>query len=367
MATRTKSKKQPETTKAFDWKALAINVSIGTGLIVLVGSILCGWATFLVKFLAVRWKNELSPRTVNTITLEELGQVGDLFGGANALFAALAFIGVAIAAYYQRQTFEQQKRDSVQAAEALQLSNDANTAQLVLSHQEQFENLFFRVLAEAQRQLDGLKLITVDEEDSDNMSEQQETAFVYYQIEQMLSKLFVDYIADQPRAAVKENTDSVRLKVEEFYAAVYSRNRYVLAPLFRTLYQLFDIISRSKLNYEQQCNYSKIMRASLNENLVRLLMLNGLSKPGLNFKPLIEKYGLLKHISADPYEYPMINKLAALLYGNCAFEEFSYRSCCYDAEKGYKLPKRSRMENLDALNHYEAMREANAENEEDDD
>lgn len=44
--------------------------------------------------------------------LEKLGQIGDLFGGINALFAALAFVGVAVSTDLARRAYKEDKQKS---------------------------------------------------------------------------------------------------------------------------------------------------------------------------------------------------------------------------------------------------------------
>lgn len=65
-------------------------------------------------------------------TLEQLGQMGDLFGGLNVLFAAFAFVGVAWAAGLQRRAL-------LDARAAYEVERRAIARQ-------QFEGTFFHLL-----------------------------------------------------------------------------------------------------------------------------------------------------------------------------------------------------------------------------
>ena len=81
------------------------------------------------------------------------------------------------------------------------------------------------------------------------------------------------------------------------YAKMYKTNEAELGHYFRTLYNLIRYIDEH--GHEQRAMYSRLVRAQLSRWEVELLFYNGLSKHGEKFKPLIEKYSLLKHLSED--------------------------------------------------------------------
>ena len=72
-------------------------------------------------------------------TLQDLGQTGDIFGGVNALFAALAFIGVGVAAYYQRESWRLQHASWQMLVDAEERAERDHVRQ-------SFEPLFFELL-----------------------------------------------------------------------------------------------------------------------------------------------------------------------------------------------------------------------------
>jgi hypothetical protein len=70
---------------------------------------------------------------------------------------------------------------------------------------------------------------------------------------------------------------------------------------FRTLYHLIEFIDQSFI--DEKAYYVGIVRAQLSTDELTLLFYNGLSEQGENFKPLIEKYALLKNWRMhDPFQ-----------------------------------------------------------------
>lgn len=89
------------------------------------------------------------------------------------------------------------------------------------------------------------------------------------------------------------------------------------------------------MTYSEQCQYSKIARASINERIVLLVMLNGLTRQGKNLKDLIERYGLLKHLVQDSVAW----KLGHMLYKRTAFQGYLKREEVYDPESAKNRQK----------------------------
>lgn len=62
---------------------------------------------------------------------------------------------------------------------------------------------------------------------------------------------------------------------------------------FRTLYHLIEFVYKSPI--EDKTYYTGLIRAQLSTDEVALFFYNGLSEQGRGFKPLIERYALLKN------------------------------------------------------------------------
>lgn len=68
--------------------------------------------------------------------LAQLGQIGDLFGGINALFAALAFVGVALSTDHARRVYKEERQIAKDAIFVKQVQQTYEWAYDVFSEQE---------------------------------------------------------------------------------------------------------------------------------------------------------------------------------------------------------------------------------------
>lgn len=92
---------------------------------------------------------------------------------------------------------------------------------------------------------------------------------------------------------IKPDGDS---SIEDSYYKIYNYNDHFLANYFRTLFGIVNYIKEKSHNVDF---HIKIMAAQLSEPEVFLLALNGLTQNGTRFKPLIEEFGLLEHLSDE--------------------------------------------------------------------
>lgn len=93
---------------------------------------------------------------------------------------------------------------------------------------------------------------------------------------------------------------------------------------FRNLYRLIKIIDNYtfsddlNIDFEKKYFYTSIVRAQFSDYEVKWIFINGLSTYGEKFKPLIEKYSLLKNISKG--DEAIIDFIK--FYDKSAFEKF---------------------------------------------
>jgi hypothetical protein len=80
------------------------------------------------------------------------------------------------------------------------------------------------------------------------------------------------------------------------YIQFYTVNKKLLAHYFRTLYRIFKLIENSNFNDSEKMDYAKIVRAQLSEAELFFLNYNACTLEGQNFRPLIVKYNLIKHL-----------------------------------------------------------------------
>ncbi len=77
---------------------------------------------------------------------KSVGEFGDMFGGVNALFSGLAFVGVIIAIMMQSKELELQREELKQTREELKGQKKQLQLQNETMQKQQFENTFFQML-----------------------------------------------------------------------------------------------------------------------------------------------------------------------------------------------------------------------------
>jgi len=209
------------------------------------------------------------PETEKANYMAALGQTGDLFGGINALFAALAFAGVGLAAFYQYESWQLQKEQTRLTQEQARLAREEHI-------QQSFEPLFFKLL-------ERFESVNADALDVFN------NAWEYV----------VEEAYDGFRSSGAENdppgSEPHRAVVAAFQD-IYERDHSTFGPYYRSLFQIFKFISNSNLTAEQKTQYANITRTTLSEVEVTMLGFNCLNDVGRDFLPYVEAYGLLKHV-----------------------------------------------------------------------
>lgn len=80
------------------------------------------------------------------------------------------------------------------------------------------------------------------------------------------------------------------------YLDFYVKNARELAPHFRTLYRIFNLIDHSEIDNDKKLEFAKIARAQLSEGELFFLRYNCMTSYGNKFIEYINKYRLLKHL-----------------------------------------------------------------------
>lgn len=270
-------------------------------------SLWCTWWRSGAALVARFWASAPAAKdAVPPVTLAELGQAGDLFGGFSALFSALAFVGVAVAAYLQRETILLQRkqiadatRDAVEAKAAADKERAAATLQQA---RQAFEPLFFQIVNLLRSQTEKMQLKVSPARDRGSAMMHFDAALA--DVRNHLTMLW----------AMHNSTDEPNRQhaaASEFYLTVYSENESHLGPYFRTLYHALKLIHRSGLPEEEKVDYANILRGLLTRDELLLVMLNCLSGYGAGLKAYIEIYGVLKHITKLETGTPAIDEQIA--------------------------------------------------------
>lgn len=284
-------------------KSIAPTIGAVTALVAALGAWWCWW-WFGAAYVARHWKSEGEPG------LADLGVAGDMFGGFSALFSALAFVGVVIAAYLQRETIKlqriQMQRAETEAQEArLRGKEDAARASAAQARQA-FEPLFFQLVELLRDQSNQIQL-RVDVEATSTMHFPAALEVVRTRAEETWKW-----------ATGKNLPDEGLAKLSDSYSALYSRNESRLGPYLRTLYHTLKLIDRSELPDDEKVDYANILRGLLSRDELLLVILNCLSGWGVGLKHYIEKYGVLKHITRSDQRPTLDEDLARLRFASTA-------------------------------------------------
>jgi hypothetical protein len=207
--------------------------------------------------------------------LTAAGQAGDLFGGFNALFSSLAFVAAGTALVLQAKTMRAtQQQVALQAFEPMFLH-------LTLTHE--------RLATSTVVNLDGYEVSGVA---------QAGEVSVYV----AAAKLSEAIRGNREFREIMPSSSPTNEKIEfltDEYLTIYRLpgNEFAFGPYFRSLYHIFKFIKNSNLTLEQKASYANIARSTLGVEHLFLLSINCLTKYGEGFKPLVEEYGLLKHMA----------------------------------------------------------------------
>ncbi|ESS73933.1 hypothetical protein MGMO_8c00700 [Methyloglobulus morosus KoM1] len=205
---------------------------------------------------------------------DKWGQFGDYLGGVlNPIFGFLGFIALLLTLKLQRQELKLSTEELAKSAKALELQNKALA-------QQNFENTFFQLL----RRHGEL----VSEASYNNLTGR----YVF----QNLYQTRLTHIYNNEVTKVED----INERAITSYKVFFSHHHHLLAHYFRVLYHVFKFIDTSQLSEDDKSNYANIARAQLSSYELCLMFYNGIYGEGkVGFKPLIEKYGLLKHLDTN--------------------------------------------------------------------
>jgi Putative phage abortive infection protein len=242
------------------------------------------WATHGIHWIAGLLRAK-APASAAPTQLGELGQAGDVFGGVNALFAAFAFVGVGLAAFFQYRTFtlieEQQK-------------------------QQRFEPLFFELLKLTHEKIPNKLLSTL--KGQEGLGAPQKV------VEDLYDVLILKCTSGKVPQALTVDRQVLNACLVFIYGPLYQRNEESLGPYFRSINLLLKRIHTSRLPLEERLGYVELVQIAIPEPMCLLLLLHMLIASNDEFSSLAQGYGLLKNLA--------INRIgvegAQRLTGTCA-------------------------------------------------
>jgi hypothetical protein len=223
----------------------------------------------------------------------KFGISGDFFGFSNAVFSALAFAMIIVTLWMQKYELKQQRRELEQTQEIMRLQKEEMELQRqVMNDQQQemkqqndslrrqrFESTFFGMLELHNQVVSSLV--------SPSGRRAGRSAF----------RMFLDSLreAADPKTPSDLRRSSKDVDLLPLYESWYVDNESAIGHYFRTLYNIMRYVDES--GGREARTYSRLVRAQLSSDELELLLYNGVSQYGkAKFKPLIEKYSLLKHV-----------------------------------------------------------------------
>lgn len=228
------------------------------------------------------------------------GTFGDMFGSINALFSGLALAGIILTILMQRQELQLQRDELKETRNEFITQNETLKVQ-------RFENTFFNLLnlhhqivnsidysyyktKEKTRGMGGLRFGEVKPEDKERV--------------EIKGRDFFKHHFDGLSGVIKETPE----KYEELYLKYYHVLQTDLGHYFRNLYRIIKFVDQTDFSYQKDAiddkqqfqlkyQYTSMIRAQLSDYELLWIFYNGICEYGEEkFKPLIEKYSLLKNI-----------------------------------------------------------------------
>ncbi len=214
------------------------------------------------------------------------GTFGDMFGSVNALFSGLAFAGVICAILLQMKELSLQRNELKLTRDELKGQKMQMELQNKTLLKQNFENTFFQLLGLHQQILGAIDLIVRQ----GSVISGRDCFSKFYD---SLKKTWAKEIA--------KNIGEGKTK-EEVLNLVYlkfnNKHQSEFGHYFRSLYHIIKLIDHSDV--EDKRLYTNLVRAQLSSYELTLLFYNCLSDLGREkFKPLVEKYALLKNMPKD--------------------------------------------------------------------
>ncbi len=225
---------------------------------------------------------------------EVWGTFGDFFGGVyGTIFTLISVILMYVTFKSQRELTRNSDRiqqDIARAANEAQekLSERANDFQRELTHtsneqaeRQRFNDLFFELLKLYKSSIAELGLGYIEEGECLPCG----CGFLDAEMDKMMCSF-------NPSDTYGT---SVRMGAYR-YIKFYLENASILAPVFRTLYRLMELIDKAEIKDDDKLLYGKIVRAQLRESELFFLRYNCMTQYGDNFIEYVNKYRLLKHL-----------------------------------------------------------------------
>jgi len=228
---------------------------------------------------------------------KEVGAFGDMYGGINALFSGLAFGGIILTIYLQRNELTLQRKE-------LRLTRNEFKQQNETLKNQSFENTFFKMISLHHEIVDKLEIEEMPLFENVE-TERYEKRRVFDYCKDKLSRLLFQrkkgdklHGKSTSREIAEFNDNYIERPYKEFFN---STTQHLLSHYFRNLYHIFKYIYSSNMEKESQQFYASLARAQLSSHELYLLFYNGLSHGygNPNFLFYMKEFDLLDNFDAS--------------------------------------------------------------------
>jgi hypothetical protein len=259
---------------------------------------LVAWAAYL--FIAPKFFPDWTSR----------GQFGDMFGALNALFSAIAFAALVYTMILQKAELRLQRKELEETRGEIKGQKEQLEIQTKTFVIQNFESTFFNILTLHHKIVDGTDIRVSSSTTKDGRD-------CYIWLANYLDRKCYQALDAQkgapnpaPQSGSTYSLETLFFITQKSYQQIvpplweqlYREHRSDLGHYFRNLYHVAKFVdSNAALCDREKRQYMGILRAQLSYGELSLLFHNGLSARAAKFKPLIEKYALLKNMESDQF------------------------------------------------------------------
>ncbi|MBT3368907.1 MAG: hypothetical protein HN416_17320 [Nitrospina sp.] len=219
----------------------------------------------------------------------ERGTFGDMFGAANALFSGLAFAGLILAIFLQKEELESTKEELKGQKEQLKKQNETMTLQ-------QFENTFFQMLRLHYDIVNGF-IISKDEYEGSERGWIKQEFKGRHGVDKFFDRWRNCWHPSLLTPAPNNNLEGLPL-LNDKYLPFSTQEGHPLSHYFRNFSSVIGFIDKSQI--QDKAFYTNLVRAQLSNSELVLLFYHCFSDMGKeDLKPLVLKYDILKNLDKD--------------------------------------------------------------------
>ena len=229
---------------------------------------------------------------------EKQGQFGDQFGAVNALFSGLAFAGLIFTIILQKKELALQREELTETRAELKGQKEQLEEQNKTMKIQRFENTFFQMLNQFQEIVNNISFSYIDPFNEVHTVKGRQSfrdSFEYASLKSAKPD-WHSRRQNQPYIGMREiiknlGYDGYMESVVPTYFDHY----------FRFLYRILKFVQTSPLvtDFEEEYEYTCMLRAMLSRYELVWLYYNGLSYGEDKLKPLIERYAMLNNLRGD--------------------------------------------------------------------